>query len=137
VYAERFRHLKAPRKLLWRPALGLVELAVTVGDSQPLNFRVTPIHAALLLQFADDSPAADSPAAAAATAGSSASVGATDQGLCLSAGQLAAALGIPTSVVRQKAIFWVAAGVLLERRGSSGDVEYKRATSIDPSRIGG
>jgi len=133
VYAERFRHLKAPRKLLWRPALGLVELAVTVGDSQPLNFRVTPIHAALLLQFADDSPAA----AAAATAGSSASVGAPDQGLCLSAGQLAAALGIPTSVVRQKAIFWVAAGVLLERRGSSGDVEYKRATSIDPSRIGG
>lgn len=133
MYAERFRHLKAPRKLLWRPALGLVELAVTVGDSQPLNFRVTPIHAALLLQFADDSPAA----AAAATAGSTASVGATDQGLCLSAGQLAAALGIPTSVVRQKAIFWVAAGVLLERRGSSGDVEYKRATSIDPSRIGG
>jgi hypothetical protein len=143
VYAERFRHLKAPRKLKWRHSLGIVELTLTIGNAEPLDFRVTPAHAALLLQFSDDSPAAvsaasaASPNAAGSASPSSASVAAAaGGGVVLSAGQLAVALGVPVPVVRRKAMFWVAAGVLLEQRGKGGEIAYSRATSIDPSRIG-
>jgi hypothetical protein len=52
------------------------------------------------------------------------------------AAQLAEALGVPLAVVRRKAMFWVGAGVLLQRRGAKGDVAYSRATAIDPARIG-
>lgn len=165
VYAERFRHLKAPRKLHWRPTLGLVELSLTVGDGEPLDFRVTPVHAALLLQFADknnNSSSSDGgfgaggaprPSAAAAVVQSVASPGGDmssppqqqQQSSAAGAGvvswktasQLSSALGVPVSVVRRKAMFWVAAGVLLERRGPKGEAVYSRATRIDPSRIGG
>jgi hypothetical protein len=135
VYAERFRHLKAPRKLNWRHSLGLVELTLTIGNAEPLDFRVTPAHAALLLQFSDDSPAAAAAAAAARTS-PAAAAGDAAGGLVLSAGQLSAALKVPVPVVRRKAMFWVAAGVLLEQRGKGGEIAYSRATSIDPSRIG-
>jgi hypothetical protein len=135
VYAERFRHLKAPRKLKWRHSLGLVELTLTIGGSEPLDFRVTPAHAALLLQFSDDSPAAAAAASAAVNA-SPAAAAAGGGGVVLSAGQLSVALGVPVPVVRRKAMFWVAAGVLLEQRGKGGEIAYSRATSIDPSRIG-
>jgi hypothetical protein len=182
VYAERFRHLKAPRKLHWRPTLGLVELSITVGDSGPLDFKVTPVHAALLMQFADGDGTSSSttpgsggssaaPAAAAgapgkmevdaggAAANASSTIQQQQQGgagigvvcspqqqqqqqqpvsgvVSKTASQLSAALGVPVPVVRRKAIFWVSAGVLLERRGAKGEVVYSRATKLDPSRIG-
>jgi hypothetical protein len=159
VYAARFRHLKAPRKLQWRPTLGLVELTLSIGDSGPLDFRVTPVHAALLLQFADDSstgaasssssplqqqppppsPLLTSPAAAAAGLASppGAASGQLQQAWVMkTAGQLGDALGVPLAVVRRKAMFWVGAGVLLQRRGPKGEMLYYRAPAIDPSRIG-
>lgn len=180
VYAERFRHLKAPRKLHWRPTLGLVELSITVGDSGPLDFKVTPVHAALLMQFADGDGTSSSssnpgsggcsiaPAAAGALGrmevdaggaavnssssfqqqqlwGAGTGVVSSPQqqqqqpasgGVSKTVSQLSAALGVPVPVVRRKAIFWVSAGVLLERRGAKGEVVYSRATKLDPSRIG-
>jgi anaphase-promoting complex subunit 2 len=115
AYARRFSHLKAPRRLKWRPALGLVELEVQPSgpDSAPLTFRVTPAHAALLLAL-DESGAPEagdgrpplSPGPVAASA-------------------LAERLGAPAGVVRQKALFWVNAGVLSERR-VDGEVVYER-----------
>jgi hypothetical protein len=113
VYAERYHHLKAPRKLMWRPSLGAVTLEVEAGPAGPVEFRVTPLHAALLLQFAGREPAD----AASATA-------------------LAAALGAPAAAVRRKALFWVNNGVLAEGRTPSGDVAYWRVPELDPSRIG-
>lgn len=38
AYAHRYHHLKAPRKLMWRHTLGLVDLDVTVGGDT-LQFR--------------------------------------------------------------------------------------------------
>lgn len=125
VYSERFRHLKAPRKLRWLATAGLVELSLSIGDSEPIDFKVTPVHAALLMQFAD----ADSVTAAPADSDDS-------PGSARTAAELSAALGVPVPVVRKKAMFWVSAGVLLERRGAKGEVTYHRATSMDPSRIG-
>jgi hypothetical protein len=121
-----------------------VELTLTIGDSGPLDFRVTPVHAALLLQFADDSSSGGSggnSTVAALMASPGSDMGSPQQqqvsgGVCKSASQLSAALGIPVPVVRRKAMFWVAAGVFVERRGAKGEVVYTRATRIDPSRIG-
>jgi len=112
VYAERYHHLKAPRKLIWRPSLGAVTLEVTCGDAA-VEFRVTPLHAAILLRFSGAGP-----------------------GDALTASQLAAALGAPLAVVRRKALFWVSSGVLVEGRTGGGDVAYRRAEALDPTRIG-
>lgn len=50
---------------------------------------------------------------------------------------MAAALGAPLHVVRRAALFWVAAGVLVERRGPGGELAYARGVApLDPGRIG-
>ena len=50
AYAARFFVLKTPRKLLWRPDLGAVDLTLTVG-TEVLELTVTPVQAAILMQF--------------------------------------------------------------------------------------
>jgi len=50
AYAARYYILKAPRRLVWRPHLGAVDLALTVGGRR-LELTVTPPQAALLLPF--------------------------------------------------------------------------------------
>ena len=50
AYAARFFVLKTPRKLLWRPDLGAVNLTLTVGE-EVLDLTVTPVQAAILMQF--------------------------------------------------------------------------------------
>lgn len=39
TYAAKYRSLKAPRKLQWRPSLGTVSLELAIGD-QTLEFNV-------------------------------------------------------------------------------------------------
>lgn len=39
TYAAKYRSLKAPRKLVWRPNLGTVQLELAIGDQQ-LEFNV-------------------------------------------------------------------------------------------------
>lgn len=39
TYAAKYRSLKAPRKLQWRPSLGTVSLELAIGD-QALEFNV-------------------------------------------------------------------------------------------------
>lgn len=50
AYAARFFVLKTPRKLLWRPDLGAVNLTLTVGE-EILDLTVTPVQAVILMQF--------------------------------------------------------------------------------------
>lgn len=50
AYAARFFVLKTPRKLLWKPDLGAVDLCLTVGD-QTLELSVTPVQATILMHF--------------------------------------------------------------------------------------
>jgi anaphase-promoting complex subunit 2 len=98
---------------MWRPSLGSVTLEVTCGDAA-VEFKVTPVHAAILLRFGGRAP-----------------------GDYVTASKLAAALGAPLAVVRRKALFWVNNGVLGEGRTAGGDVAYHRVAALDPSRIGG
>jgi anaphase-promoting complex subunit 2 len=93
AYAERYHHLKAPRKLKWRPALGTarvevfwknVEVAVSVG----------PIEAALVSCFAEKERW-------------------TTQELC-------SELGLTKPVVRRKAVVWINTGILVELENGGG-----------------
>ena len=40
TYAAKYRSLKAPRKLQWKPNLGTVQLELAIGD-QTLEFNVS------------------------------------------------------------------------------------------------
>ena len=50
AYAARFFVLKTPRKLVWHPNLGSVNLHLCVGDTE-LDLTVTPLQATLLMHF--------------------------------------------------------------------------------------
>ena len=47
----RYMHIKAPRKLVWKPALGMVTLDVTFADRTVKNVRCSPLHATILDAF--------------------------------------------------------------------------------------
>jgi hypothetical protein len=164
VYAERYHHLKTPRKLHWQPTLGCVELEVTVGDTT-LEFKVTPVHAALLLAFAGYQGSGSLTGAQSSSTGMGATPMTTTTGSSSRQRQvrgepsaagvgcapgaaemhedkewdvagLSEHLGLPPGVVRTKMLFWVTNGVLLEGRGAEGQLVYRRATSIPPGHAG-
>ncbi|GFR52613.1 hypothetical protein Agub_g15129, partial [Astrephomene gubernaculifera] len=87
VFEGRYRHLKTPRSLRWRPQLGAVDLELAAGGATA-SFRVSPLMATLLLAFRERE--------------------------VLSAGELAAEVGLPVAVVRRKMLFWVNHGVIAE-----------------------
>lgn len=49
-YSEQYQRMKSPRRLTWRPALGAVDIELTVGEVT-VDFKVTPLHAVLLTEF--------------------------------------------------------------------------------------
>ncbi|CAN1321476.1 Anaphase-promoting complex subunit 2 [Linum perenne] len=51
-YANRYHEIKTPRKLLWKKNLGTVKLELQFEDRE-VQFTVTPIHAAIIMQFQD------------------------------------------------------------------------------------
>ncbi|PSC76910.1 anaphase-promoting complex subunit 2 [Micractinium conductrix] len=91
TYAAKYRSLKAPRKLVWRPALGSVSLDLFIGD-QEKEFTVSPLHASILMAFQHrpEWPAAE----------------------------LAERFGVPPDVLRRKIVFWINQGVLGESRAA-------------------
>ncbi|KAK9907618.1 hypothetical protein WJX75_007065 [Coccomyxa subellipsoidea] len=102
AYAARFFVLKTPRKLLWRPDLGAVNLTLTVGE-EALDLTVTPVQAAILMQFR---ARGEWPAA-----------------------QLAHAVGLSTEALRVRIMFWINQGVLTEARTAAG-LLYTRCESL-------
>ena len=50
AYAKRYYVNKAPRKLIWQPALGQVSLSLVLGGEKR-DFSVSPTQASILLFF--------------------------------------------------------------------------------------
>lgn len=50
AHSQAFHLAKAPRKLAFAPALGIVELELVVGTAT-LNFSVSPVLACIILPF--------------------------------------------------------------------------------------
>ncbi|EFN59544.1 hypothetical protein CHLNCDRAFT_19379, partial [Chlorella variabilis] len=83
TYGAKYRSLKAPRKLQWKPNLGTVQLELAIGD-QSLEFNVSPFHASVLMHFhtRPEWPAAE----------------------------LAEQMGVAPDALRRKIIYWINQG---------------------------
>ncbi|CAG9466528.1 unnamed protein product [Pedinophyceae sp. YPF-701] len=92
VYAQLYHKVKAPRKLVWKPNLGQVQLEVTTARGGTTSVTVTPQQAAIVLAFRRQ---ARWPLA-----------------------QLAKEVGMDEETVRRKAAVWVSQGVLREAPGA-------------------
>ncbi|KAK9820288.1 hypothetical protein WJX72_008627 [[Myrmecia] bisecta] len=99
TYAAKYHSLKAPRKLVWKPHLGTVKLAITIGD-RTTDFTVSPLQAVLIMAFQTVSSWRGS--------------------------ELAKEVGLPPSTLRRRIVFWVNQGVLSESRAPSGEYLYAR-----------
>ena len=106
AYGDRFEALKAPRKLVWKPALGSVTLSLALGG-QSRSYTVSPGHATLICAFhqRDD----------------------------WSASQLAAATGMSPAAVASRAGYWVKAGVLVPSPGGGDGYAVAKAFGSLPT----
>ncbi|KAK8508109.1 hypothetical protein V6N13_055562 [Hibiscus sabdariffa] len=90
-YARRFHEIKTPRKLLWKKNLGTVKLELQFED-KAMQFTVAPVHAAIIMQFQDQTS--------------------------WTSKNLAAATGIPVDMLNRRISFWISKGVLTESLGT-------------------
>ncbi|PKU60855.1 anaphase-promoting complex subunit 2 isoform X2 [Dendrobium catenatum] len=90
-YAERFHEIKTPRKLLWKKYLGIVKLELHFDDRN-VEFSVTPLHAAIIMQFQEKTSWASK--------------------------SLAAAVGLPVDILNRRMSFWMSKGVITDTGGA-------------------
>ncbi|KAG9440844.1 hypothetical protein H6P81_021009 [Aristolochia fimbriata] len=93
-YAKRFHQIKTPRKLLWMKNLGTVRLELEFED-RTMEFTVSPLHAAIIMQF-QEQPSWTSK-------------------------NLAAAIGVPVDTLNRRISFWISKGILVESVGTEVD----------------
>ncbi|PPR96224.1 hypothetical protein GOBAR_AA24451 [Gossypium barbadense] len=86
-YARRFHQIKTPRKLIWKKNLGTVKLELQFED-KVMQFTVAPVHAAIIMQFQDQTS--------------------------WTSKNLAAATGIPVDVLNRRISFWISKPVAAE-----------------------
>ncbi|XP_021910305.1 anaphase-promoting complex subunit 2 isoform X2 [Carica papaya] len=110
-YAKRFHEIKTPRKLFWKKNLGTIKLELQFED-RAMQFTVAPIHAAIIMQFQDQ------------TSWTSKS--------------LAVVVGVPIDVLNRRINFWISKGVLAESQGTdSNDHVFTLLEGIvDPNKSG-
>lgn len=110
-YAKRFNEIKTPRKLLWKKNLGTVKLELQFDD-RAMQFMVAPIHAAIILQFEDQTS--------------------------WTTKNLAVAVGVPVDVLSRRINFWISKGIVKESVGTdSNDHLYNLVEGMDNSSKNG
>uniref|UniRef100_A0A2P2KRV8 Anaphase-promoting complex subunit 2 n=1 Tax=Rhizophora mucronata TaxID=61149 RepID=A0A2P2KRV8_RHIMU len=93
-YAKRFHEIKTPRKLVWKKNLGAVKLELQFED-RTVQLTVTPVHAAIIMQFQEQTS--------------------------WTCKKLAAAIGLPVDVLNRRIHFWISKGILSEALGADPD----------------
>ncbi len=108
AYERRYHHLKAPRVMRWKPALGTVRVEAMFGEIE-VEVDVGPIEAAVLFCF--------------------------QRKRSWELSELASELKAPQPVVRRKTVTWINRGLLVEvkdaREGGGGGAGYRLATKED------
>jgi len=104
-YEKQFMHLKAPRKLVWKPTLGCVTLDVSFADKEVKDITCTPLQATILLRFGEqrrwELPA------------------------------LASSLKTGEEALKKKMSFWINRGFVVEiSRTSEGCAVYEAVSSL-------
>ncbi|KAK3205223.1 hypothetical protein Dsin_019269 [Dipteronia sinensis] len=110
-YATRFKEIKTPRKLLWKKNLGTVKLELQFDD-RAVQFTVAPVHAAIIVQFQDQTS--------------------------WTSKNLATAIGVPGDLLNRRINFWISKGILAESVGTdSNDHVYTLVEGmVDSSKTG-
>ncbi|KAF8399507.1 hypothetical protein HHK36_015374 [Tetracentron sinense] len=110
-YAKRFHEIKTPRKLLWKKNLGSVKLELQFED-RAVQFTVAPVHAAIIMQFQDQTS--------------------------WTSKNLAVAIGIPEDALNRRINFWISKGILAESLGADSDDHIYTLVDgmVDTSRNG-
>ena len=103
AYANRYHHLKAPRKMEWKPALGTVVMDITHND-RTFEVSVNPLQASILHYFQTQS--------------------------VWTANALAQKLSLSIDALRRRIVLWINHGVLVERKDERG-VVYSIAEPTD------
>ena len=104
-FEKQFMHAKAPRKLVWKPALGCVTLDVTFADKTVKGVKCTPIHATILVTFGEQPK------------------------WTLSA--LAAKLKLEADALKRRMALWVNRGFIHEvSRSADGEIHYEAPTHL-------
>ncbi|GMH01745.1 hypothetical protein Nepgr_003584 [Nepenthes gracilis] len=93
-YAQRFHETKTPRKLMWKKSLGVVKLELQFED-KAVQFTVAPLHAAIIMQFQDQTS--------------------------WTSKNLAATIGVPVDILNRRINFWINKGILTESIGEDFD----------------
>ncbi|MCL7036355.1 hypothetical protein MKW94_014974 [Papaver nudicaule] len=93
-YAKRFNEIKTPRKLIWKKNLGTVKLELQF-EGREVQFTVPPLHAAIIMQFQDQTS--------------------------WTSKNLAAAIGVPVDTLNRRINFWISKGILSESLGKESD----------------
>ncbi|KAM3706769.1 hypothetical protein ACJW31_03G175500 [Castanea mollissima] len=93
-YEKRFNEIKTPCKLLWKKNLGTVKLELQFED-RAVQFTVAPVHAAIIMQFQDQTS--------------------------WTSKNLAAAIGLPVDVLNRRINFWISKGILEESLGADSN----------------
>ncbi len=104
-FEKQFMHVKAPRKLVWKPSLGCVTLDVVFTDKTVRDVKCSPIAATVLMAFSDKKQHALS--------------------------SLSSQLGIPADALRKKLSQWINRGFIVEvSRTPSGDILYESPAAL-------
>ncbi|KAG0463217.1 hypothetical protein HPP92_021693 [Vanilla planifolia] len=93
-YAERFHRIKTPRKLTWKKNLGAVKLELQF-NGRNAEFNVTPLQAAIIMQFQEKTSWASK--------------------------SLAAAVGVPVDILNRRMSFWISKGIITESEGAESN----------------
>uniref|UniRef100_A0A7N0VMU8 Anaphase-promoting complex subunit 2 n=1 Tax=Kalanchoe fedtschenkoi TaxID=63787 RepID=A0A7N0VMU8_KALFE len=93
-YAKRYNEIKTPRKLLWKKNLGTVKLELQFED-KAVEFIVAPIHAAIIMQFQEQSS--------------------------WNSKSLSTAIGVPLDVLQRRINYWISKGILTESVGADSN----------------
>ena len=95
-YEKQFAHVKAPRKLVWKPSHGCVTLDVAFSDRTLKDVTCTPIQATILLRFGEKRRWSLTP--------------------------LADAMGMPPALLQKKLSLWLNRGFIQEIKSASEPV---------------
>lgn len=109
-YEKQYMHLRAPRKLVWRPTLGCVTLDVQFADRTLENVSCTPLQATILLKFADQPRWA--------------------------LGELATALRVDATTLRRRLAFWLNRGIVQKSAASTADESGGGEVYVAASSLG-
>lgn len=102
-YTKAFETIKGSRTLLWRHHLGEVNLNLEIGG-QSYNFKVSPLHAAIIYQF--------------------------EQKPSWKLSELAQTMSLPTSMLRFKLTLWIRSGIIRKQKEDTYELIDEQASNI-------